>query len=559
MKLRYYQNDAVGSIFAYFTSGAIGNPIVAMPTGTGKSLVIADFLRQVYALYPNQRVIKLTHVKELIVQNLEKTLAIWPTAPVGVFSAGLGRKEITFPITFAGIASVAKLATRFGHIDLILVDECHLISAKEETLYMLFIGELKKINPNLKVIGFSATPWRLGAGHLTDKIVGKDGNLKSQLFTDVCYDITGMEGFNRLISEGYLSTLIPKNTNVELKVDGVKVRGGEFVEKELQAAVGNYELTMAACREAVALGQDRKHWLVFTTGIEHAVLTGEILTELEISNVVIHSKLHPKVRDKAIADFKASKYQAAVTNNMLTTGFDFPLIDMIVVLRPTNSPVLWVQMLGRGTRPVYVFEYDLDTVEGRLRAIEAGPKPNCLVLDFARNTRRLGPINDPVIPKAKGGKGGGTAPVKLCEECGTYNHASVRYCVNCGQEFPKELKISLTSSTDELIRKEETFAQFELFQVDRVVYIEHRKEGRPPTIQVSYFCGLRMFREWICLEHEGFARKRARDWWRRATMTNLPPETTAEALERLHELRPALSISVRMDTKHPEVVERHYE
>ena len=158
-------------------------------------------------------------------------------------------------------------------------------------------------------------------------------------------------------------------------------------------------------------------------------------------------------RDSAILGFKSGKYQAIVNYGVLTTGFDFPEIDMIAVLRPTKSSGLWVQMLGRGTRPVYGDNFDLTLRDGRLEAIRNGDAPNCLVLDFARNTERLGPINDPVMPNPKGKGKGGEAPVKLCPHCNSYNHASATICSFCGGEMPRTLKFEPTSSNAVLIRQ----------------------------------------------------------------------------------------------------------
>ena len=173
-----------------------------MPTGTGKSLVIAGFLESIYRQYPMQKVLVLTHVKELIEQNCEKLLALWPTAPAGVFSAGLKRKDIHDRIIFAGIASIAKHAEKFGCVHLVIIDEAHLVSPSEETMYHKFLAALRVVNPHIKVIGLTATPWRLGQGKITE-----DG-----IFTDVCFDITSISAFNRLIQEGYLSPLIPRRT-----------------------------------------------------------------------------------------------------------------------------------------------------------------------------------------------------------------------------------------------------------------------------------------------------------------------------------------------------------
>ena len=545
MKLRDYQDAAVASVFDYFTNGGTGNPIVALPTGTGKSVVIAAFIRQAVTTYPGTRIMKLTHVKELIEQNLEKLLAVWPTAPAGVYSAGLKRKDVGQPVIFGGVGTVARVIDIFGRIDLLLIDECHLVSPKEATMYQRVISGLRKVNPYLKVIGFTATHYRLGSGMLTEE---------GGLFTDVCFDMTKLEAFNWLLAEGYLSRLVPKPTSVQLDIESVHIQGGEYKLNELQEAVDKDEITYAALREVLAYGHDRAHWLIFASGIEHTVHVAAMLDSLGIPTTFVHSKMADGERDSNIAHFKSGRYRAMVNNGILTTGFDFPAIDLIGVLRPTQSPGLWVQMLGRGTRPVYAEGFDLSTDEGRLSAILHGGKQNCLVLDFAGNTRRLGPINDPVLPRRKG-KGGGVAPVRLCEACGTYNHASVRFCVECGAEFPREVKILQHAGTDVLIS--DGAPKTEVFKVDRVIYGEHRKDGRPPTIQVSYFCGLRMFKEWICLEHEGYAGKKSRDWWRDRSAEE-PPITTADALTKIDSLRIPTHVRVWIKPKYDEVLAYDY-
>lgn len=546
MKLRDYQDYAVSCFFRYFEErgAAAGNPLIVMPTGTGKSPVIAGIIKEVCFRYPGQRILKLTHVKELISQNFEKLLAVWPTAPAGILSAGLGRKDIGLQITYAGIATVKAVVDQLGHIDLIFVDECHLVSPKGDTMYRQVIKELTKINPYLKVVGLTATPFRVGQGMLTDE---------GGIFTDICCDMGTLEAFNWFIDEGYLSPLIPAKTEAYLDTTGVSTQNGEFNSKELQAAVDHDEITMAALQETVMRGKDRRRWLIFATGVKHTENVTAILNSLGVTAVCVHSKMPEKVRDKAIADYKAGLYTAMVNNGILTTGFDDPLIDLEVILRPTQSPGLWVQILGRGTRPVYAPGYDLSTKEGRLAAIQAGPKQNCLVLDFARNTPRLGPINDPVIPKKRGKGGNSGAPVKICEVCGAYNHASVRFCIQCNYEFPKVLKIVHSAGTEELIRGSKNAEPIiEEFPVQKVIYREHRKEGKPASLRISYYSGLRLFEDWACFEHDGLARARARGWWREAAKTE-PPETTLEAISRLGELQCPKLIRVQTNTKYPEV------
>lgn len=544
MKPRYYQDEAINSIWHYFANGGQGNPLVAMPTGTGKSIVIGGFIKAIYQHYPTQRVMMLTHVKELIEQNYDKLLRLWPTAPAGIYSAGVGRKDIHAKITFAGIQSVVSKPELFGHIDLIIIDEAHLVSPKENTSYNQFIEALKEVNPYIKVVGLSATPYRLGLGMLTE----------GDLFSDICYDLTTMSAFNRLIAEGFIAPLVPRHTGEQLDLAGVGMSGGEFKNKDLQDAVDKEAITYKALTESIELGYDRSHWLVFATGIAHAENIAAMLDSLGISAAVIHGKLNKTKREEILADYKAGKYRALVNNNVLTTGFDFPAIDMIIMLRPTNSPGLWVQMLGRGTRPVYADGYNLDDEQERLQAIAAGPKQDCLVLDFAGNTTRLGPINDPVIPAMKGKKQGGTAPVRLCEQCATYNHASVRVCDNCGFEFPVNVKFGFRASEAALISSGEI--QMEVFAVDRVIYKPHRKEGRPDAIKVDYYCGIRKFDTYVCLEHGGYASKKAREWWREhwpISDEQEIPTTTAQALEMVDKLKEPTHIRVWLKKKYPEI------
>jgi DNA repair protein RadD len=545
MILRDYQDAAVESIFSYFGEKS-GNPVVAMPTGSGKSLTIADFIKQACIRYPGTRIMKLTHSKVLIKQNYESLKRHWPTAPCGIFSAGLGRKDCGFPITFGGIGSVANRdSSSFGRIDLLLIDECHLLSPNENTQYQKVIANLKTINPYLKVVGFTATNFRLGQGLLTDP---------GGLFTDVCFDLTTMEAFNWLIDQGYLAMLYPKRTSTYLDVSGVHTSGGEFKQGELQAAVDKAEITRAALIELLNYGGDREHWLIFATGIEHTIHVTEMLHSFGISATCVHSKMTQTEQDENLRLFKDGQYRAMVNNGILTTGFDFPDIDLLGILRPTQSTGLWVQINGRGTRPVYAPGYDLTTREGRLAAIAAGPKrQGCLVLDFAGNTPRLGPINDPVIPKKKGSKGGGSAPVKLCPHCGIYNHASARFCAACGEEFYQQVKIHASAGTSELIATSKV--KIEVVPVERITYQRHSKPGKITSLRVNYYSGLRQYKEWIFLEHTGVLRARARKWWRERDLPGAePPDTVEEAIARISQLRVPTHLKISAGEHYDDVI-----
>lgn len=548
---RDYQLEAVSSLYHYF-GRKHGNPVIAMPTGTGKSVVIALFLKSVFHHYPRERVMVLTHVKELIKQNFQKLLDAWPTAPAGIYSAGLGRRDTLQKIIMAGIASVAKRAAEFGHVGLVLIDEAHLVSPTDTTMYRTFIEALRKVNPHVKVVGLTATPWRLGQGHITGE---------GSLFTDVCFDITGMAPFNRLIAEGYLCPLVPKATTATLDLDGVHMRGGEYIASELQDAVDKSHITRAALHEAMQLAGDRASWLVFCSGVDHAVHTSDILNEMGIECRAVHSKMPEKEADAAVADWKAGRLRVITNNNVLTTGIDHPALDCIIMLRPTASAVLWVQMLGRGTRPLYASGYDLNTVQGRLDAIQHSTKQNCLVLDFAGNTRKLGPINDPVLPRKKG-DAPGEAPVKLCPACATYNHASARHCMCCGAEFPAYgPKVLATAATDELIKMDVPVV--EVFAIEHVVFSKHLKAGKPPSMKVSYYSKLRAFQEFVCFEHpDGYSKRNAASWWRQHTPGPEQPATPATvdaALELVQHLRAPTHLRVWINKQYPQIMNACYD
>jgi len=536
---RYYQDDAVQSVYDYFRDRK-GNPIVAMPTGTGKSVVIARLAYSILQNWPGQRLIMATHVKELIRQNANKLEEVWPGAPYGIYSAGLSQKDVDQPIIYGGIASMIKNVALFGHRDLLFVDECHLIGKSEAALYNIFIAGLKLINPKLKVIGFTATGYRTGMGYLTN----------GDLFTDFCYDITGMEAFNRLIAEGFISLLISPRTEIGISAQGVHTASnGDYVQKEAESAA--MRVTWEALQDAAKYKHTRHSWLVFAGGIEHAETTVQMLRALGISAVAVHggNKQYPmtgKQRDQNLEDFKAGKYQVCVNYNVLTTGFDHPPVDLIIILRLTKSVVLWVQMLGRGTRPFKGNEI-------------FPPKLNCLVLDYARNTEKLGPINDPVIPRPKG-QGAGEAPIKVCEECGGYNHISARFCVQCGNEFEFAVKIKQTADFDHEPVRDMT-PVYERYYVQGVFYYRHvSKSSGMASLGVKYLVRgqVQPFTEWVQIEGQARSRRSAEDWW--ATRAATPcPDTIEQALKEQSLLRTPTMITVHTNTNWPSIVRCDYD
>jgi DNA repair protein RadD len=547
IQLRQYQEEAVQSVFDYYASGNQGNPVIAMPTGTGKSVVIAEFCRRVLQHWPTHRIVVATHVKELVEQNAKKMLEIWPTAPVGIYSAGLGSRDTMQSIIFGGVASIIGAQERFGLRHLMLVDEAHLVSPIVDSTYQKVIKGFKLLNPNFKTIGLTATDYRTGQGDIAG-----EGNL----FTDVCCDQTSLNKFNWFISEGYLLPLVPKRTMTELDVSNVSITNGDYSQNELQKAVDQYGITYQCCREIMEYASQRRSWLIFASGVEHSEHVAQCLQTLGIQAAAVHAKLTKAERDERITSFKNGTLRCIVNNNVLTTGFDYPGLDFIGILRPTTSTGLWVQMLGRGTRPLYFPGYDLSTKEARLAAIAHSRKQNCLVLDFAGNTRRLGPINDPVRPKKRvKGSTPGVAPIKICPKCGVYNHASATRCENpaCDAVFERAAKLLHEASRAELIRADEPV--YQTLPVQRVLYTKQNLKGRPPALKVSYFCGMDHVTEMQFFENKGsFARTSARRWWRERNAGE-PPDTVDLALQMQEFLREPKAIKVQYNLKNPKIEE----
>lgn len=531
---RWYQDAADAALWQYFrdkpavVDGRIvsRNPLVAMPTGTGKSVSIARFIQGVFHAFPGQRVLMMTHVKELIQQNAKKLLELWPEAPLGIFSTGLKKKQIA-AITYAGVATIVNHLDKLGHVDIVIIDEAHLLSPKDDGRYKDVIARLKAVNPYLVVIGYTATPYRLGIGSLTN----------NGIFTDTAYDLTTLENFNRLVNDGYLAPLITrKRGSIAVDTSNVGLSNGEFRASELQAAADDNKLTNDIVLDILnnAYASGRSSAIMFASGIEHAEHISQCFEYYGVEVPAVHSKMDGKHRDRILSEFKDGRYWGLVCKEILTTGFDHPPIDFIGCIRPTTSTGLWVQMLGRGTRP-------------------SPNKSNCLVHDYAGNTERLGPINDPLIPRMKGAKGMGVPPVWCCPMCEAYNHAKAPFCKECGHQHDFSANYSREASVDEVMISENPVV--ETFEVNRVYYYKHVKKHdplSPPLLRVRYACGMQAFEEYIALEHTGPRGKMAERWWLQRYNSAVPPSVDA-ALSEVDKLKVPRRVSVHTNKKFPQI------
>ena len=520
--LRPYQREAVDALYQYWADGKGEHPLIVAPTGAGKTAIIAQIIKDAMS-FPDTRVLLLTHVKELLEQGADGLLRMYPEADFGFYSAGIGQKRLDKPITFAGIQSIWQRAYEMiPPPDLILIDEAHMLPKNSETRYKQFIDDLMQCNPLVKVVGLTATPYRLDSGKLHEG--------KGAIFDGIAYDID----IAMLMEQGYLSPVIAMATENNIDLTNVRKRGGEFVESDLAAAASDPELVRATVAEIVERGADRKSWLIFASGVDHAEMIADEIRTHGITAKVVTGADGSKDRAGKIEAFRRGETRALVNCNVLTTGFDVPTVDLVAIVRATESTGLYVQIVGRGTRL-------------------AGGKENCLVLDYGQNVERHGLI-DKVKPKKQGGSGDGEVPAKACPNCETYVPTAVTICPHCGHQFPpRELNHGTKAYSGAMVS---TQVQAEWMDVLSVRYERWKgKNGKPDTLRVTYEVGLTYISEWLCPDHGGYASSK---YLSRLPAIGGHAVTLDEALEECRTWNPPSRIKVMPDGKYHKIMQFDY-
>ena len=501
MQLRPYQRDAVTAVYRHLREHD-DNPCVVIPTGGGKTPVMATICRDAVQLW-NGRVLILAHVKELLEQAAEKLQAIAPDLPVGIYSAGLKRRDADYDITVAGIQSVYKRAKRLGAFDLVIVDEAHLIPPDGEGMYRRFLTDAKAMNANLRVIGLTATPYRMKSGTICSA---------AGILNATCFEI----GVKELIVQGFLCPLRTKAGRAKADTSGLHVRAGEFIASETEALMDDEQLVGRACAEIVERTEDRNSVLIFASGVTHGEHICEILRERHgVEAGFVCGESLPYERDNLIERFKRGDLKYLCNVNVLTTGFDATNIDCVAMLRPTMSPGLYYQMVGRGFR------------------LHPG-KTDCLVLDFGGNVLRHGPV-DAITITDPASNGTGEAPAKECPECQALIHAAYAICPECGHAFPspERSKHEASAANDGILTGQSS--RWEESVSDVSYHVHYKRDDltgeAPPTMRVEYRCGFNSWhREWVCFQHTGYARQKAIQWWQRRSREPVPV-TVEEAVD----------------------------
>ncbi|MBY7782607.1 DEAD/DEAH box helicase [Vibrio fluvialis] len=359
--LRPYQADSVKAVIHYFRQHSTP-AVIVLPTGAGKSLVIAELAR-----LAKGRVLVLAHVKELVEQNHAKYEGYGLKG--AIFSAGLGRKETDQQVVFASVQSVVRNLDAFkNQFSLLVIDECHRVPDDKSSSYQKVITHLLELNPGMKVLGLTATPYRLGMGWIyqyhTRGLVRSE---EPRFFRDCIFELP----IRYLLDEGFLTPARLIDAPV-LSYDFSQLKPantGRYKESEMDLVIEQSKrATPQIVQQIIQLAADKQGVMVFAATVRHAQEILSLLPQGE-SDIVIGDTPSPE-RDAIIQRFKQRDLKFLVNVSVLTTGFDAPHVDLIAILRPTESVSLYQQIVGRGLR------------------LSPG-KTECLVLDYAGNTYDL--------------------------------------------------------------------------------------------------------------------------------------------------------------------------
>ena len=539
--LRSYQEEAVTDLLDSILRGETSG-VTALVTGGGKSVILAEAVRRVRTMW-NGRILVLTHVAELVTQDVAAIAKLNTPFDVGVNCSALNRRDTQHPIVVATIGSIAKNLDALGVRHLVLIDEAHRVSPTEQTQYNQVIRHFRALTPKMYTWGLTATPYRQGQGLLTEG----DG----ALFDHIITDMTVGDKFTWFIDQGYLVDVKSVRTETEIDVAEVSVsNSGEFNQKELQQVTDQHEITRKILLEAEPHIVAARACMIFAVGVSHAWHVHALLAELlGIHAVVVVGDTVTKERNEAFRLFKTGTVKVLINCGVATTGFDYNAVDLLVVIRAIRSTSLWVQIVGRALRPVYAPGYDLSTQEGRLAAIEHSPKGRySKVLDFGGNAMRLGEVNAPAIPSNKKKKRDPNAPnepppAKSCPMCQAVMASNVRECRFCGFEFPITTLHEHADGSD-IIKREADKAEAPVLPkpkgsrihhtVYSTVYSVHVAKNGQSQLRAVYTTGRGTVAEFFSFATEAKAEGRLQAWWRKVTPPKTAvPKTAREAVDFL--------------------------
>jgi len=497
-KLRDYQQTAVDNTINYFKKKR-DPAVIVLPTGAGKSLVIAEL-----AKIAKGRVLVLAHVKELVEQNHSKYESYDLVA--GVYSAGLNKKDSTQKVIFGSIQSVANAQDSFfTDFNLLIIDECHRVSLEADSQYASVIKKIKSNNRNLCVLGLTATPFRLGMGWIYNySFEGVVQTNEPRFFKNCVYELS----LKHMIKNNYLTPPVTVDIPVTCyDFSEITQNNDSFSSKQIEEILKKQKrLTPLIVKNIIDITEkyDRSGVMIFSSTVKHA---HEIMDSLpESESQIILGDTEETVRNKIIEDFKNKKFKYLVNVSVLTTGFDAPHVDVIAILRPTESISLYQQIIGRGLRlddnkkECFVLDYtgmgyDIysPTIKDRKTTPESVavvvPCPECgfennfwgltdhdgiIIEHYGRKCR--GGVHDPNTYEFKAC--GYRFRFKICNQCDSQNDVTARECTECGNTL---------IDADAKLKQAKLSKNAHVLTPDSIEMLEKFDKNGNPFLEVKYY------------------------------------------------------------------------
>ncbi len=498
MKLRDYQQQAVNSAVKFFQKTR-EPAVIVLPTGAGKSLVIAEMAR-----IAKGRVLVLAHVKELVEQNYEKYKHYGLSA--GIFSASLGKKDTEQKVIFGGVQSVARANDEFfENFSLLVIDECHRVAEDGATQYQDVIKKLQDRNPNLCILGLTATPYRLGLGWIYE--YAQSGEIKTdkkRFFKQCVYELP----LSYMIKNKFLT--LPVKVDIPVTCYDFS----ELMEKDRMFTTAEVEeilksqkrLTPFIIKNIIDITEKfhRKGVMIFSSSVKHAE---EIMTYLPAEQArVVLGDTDISERDKIVNDFKQRKFKYLVNVSVLTTGFDAPHVDVIAILRPTESNSLYQQIVGRGLRlseqkkDCYILDYtgmghDIFTPEISDRRPKKDTVPVRVVCPACEHENYFwgyatddGDVYEHFGRKCKGAKQdpvtleiipcGYRFRFKICHNCGCENDITARECEKCN---------TVLIDADAKLKQAKLSKNAHVMTPEKIIFEKKIDKNSNPYLEIRYY------------------------------------------------------------------------
>ena len=497
-KLRPYQQEAVDKTLQYFKIKR-DPAVIVLPTGAGKSLVIAEL-----AKIAKGRVLVLAHVKELVEQNHAKYTSY--DLEAGIYSAGLNRKDKNEKVIFGSIQSVARASKNFFEdFNLLIIDECHRVNAENDTQYFEVIKKLQEFNPSLCILGLTATPYRLGQGWIYE--YNHKGEIKTneqRFFKRCVYELP----LNFMIKNGYLTHPIKVDIPVtSYDFSELTEKGRMYTLKEVDELIQKQKrLTPLIVKNIIDITEkyNRQGVMIFSISVTHA---REILESLpEKDSQIILGDTEITERDQIIQSFKNREFKYLVNVSVLTTGFDAPHVDVIAIMRPTESVSLYQQIIGRGLRldankqDCFILDYtgmghDIYSPEisdKKPREDSVAVEVECPKCGFYNNfwgkTNLDGDVIEHYGRKCRGATQddetleiipcGFRFRFKLCHRCSEENDISAKICTHCQAELV---------DADSKLKQAKLSKHAHVLTPDSIKYIERTDKNGNPFLEIRYY------------------------------------------------------------------------